>query len=187
MNLTKQHIIEQFRKLLEEKPYSAITVKDIVERCGINRNTFYYHFQGIPELVESTLEARADEIIRFHGRIETPMDCVEPMIQLITENKQAMFHIYRSLQRDIFLSAMDRIMLHIVTEYVDTVTTGMKLRPDGKLLMIRFYKSFCIGVLLDWLEDGLRYDLAHYLGLLERYFNDANRQALLDFVVEESL
>lgn len=32
-------------KLLNEKPLSKITVKDIVEECGINRNSFYYHFR----------------------------------------------------------------------------------------------------------------------------------------------
>lgn len=39
---TKQAIINSFLKLLEETPLDKITVKDIVEDCGINRNTFYY-------------------------------------------------------------------------------------------------------------------------------------------------
>ena len=89
MNRTKQNIIDEFRRLLIEKPYTSITVRDIVERCGINRNTFYYYFAGIPELVVSYIEARADYIIEAHGRIETPLDCIEPLVELITENKQS--------------------------------------------------------------------------------------------------
>ena len=41
---TKEIIARTFTELLEEKSMAKITVKDIVERCGVNRNTFYYHF-----------------------------------------------------------------------------------------------------------------------------------------------
>lgn len=56
MNRTKDIIIDAFWQLLAEKPYNKITVKDIVDRCQINRNTFYYHFHDIPELLEDTVK-----------------------------------------------------------------------------------------------------------------------------------
>ena len=43
-NLTKKAIKESFISLLNERPYNKITVKDIVDGCGINRNSFYYHY-----------------------------------------------------------------------------------------------------------------------------------------------
>lgn len=42
--VTKRYIQEAFRMLLEEKPMDRITVRDIVEECGLTRNTFYYHY-----------------------------------------------------------------------------------------------------------------------------------------------
>ena len=42
MNRTKDAIAAAFFELLTERSLSKITVKDIVDRCGINRNTFYY-------------------------------------------------------------------------------------------------------------------------------------------------
>ena len=41
---TKRAIRNSFIRLLNERPVSQITVKDIVEDCGINRNSFYYHY-----------------------------------------------------------------------------------------------------------------------------------------------
>ena len=38
--------------LLEKKPFDKITVTDIVETCGINRNTFYYYYSDIYDLLE---------------------------------------------------------------------------------------------------------------------------------------
>ena len=43
-NFTKNAIRASFLKLLDERPLSKITVKDITDDCGINRNSFYYHF-----------------------------------------------------------------------------------------------------------------------------------------------
>ena len=48
--------------LLETKALSKITVQDIADACEINRNSFYYHFQDIPALIEEIImEAPADE------------------------------------------------------------------------------------------------------------------------------
>ena len=51
-NFTRRAIKESFLKLLNQRPLNQITVKDIVEDCGINRNSFYYHFSDLPALVE---------------------------------------------------------------------------------------------------------------------------------------
>ena len=73
MNRTKQAIVNTFWQLLEEKPYSKITVQDIVDRCHVNRNTFYYHFQDIPSLAELSVEGWTDEIIKKHGVFGSPV------------------------------------------------------------------------------------------------------------------
>ena len=54
---TKEIIIRTLFELLNEKPLAKITVKDIVERCGVNRNTFYYHFRDISDVVESVFSS----------------------------------------------------------------------------------------------------------------------------------
>ena len=46
-SFTRNAIIASFLKLLNERPLHKITVKDIVEDCGINRKSFYYHDQDI--------------------------------------------------------------------------------------------------------------------------------------------
>ena len=62
-NFTKIAIQQSFLRLLRQRPITKITVKDIVEDCGINRNSFYYHFQDLPQLLETVIIESADEII----------------------------------------------------------------------------------------------------------------------------
>ena len=52
MKRTKELLTDTFWELLEEKAYSKITVNDIVSRCDVNRNTFYYHFQDTGQTQE---------------------------------------------------------------------------------------------------------------------------------------
>ena len=63
---THDAIIQSFAQLLDEKPLNKITVKDIVARCDINRNTFYYHFADIPALVEEMMSEKVDHLIKTY-------------------------------------------------------------------------------------------------------------------------
>ena len=42
--------------LLEEKDLEFITVKEICQRAGVNRSTFYLHYETIADLVNEALE-----------------------------------------------------------------------------------------------------------------------------------
>ena len=62
-NLTKQAIKNSFLKLLDERPLTRISVRDIAQDCGINRNSFYYHYHDIPEVMEEIFRDRTDALI----------------------------------------------------------------------------------------------------------------------------
>ena len=50
--ITKRAIAAGIKELTKKKSFDKITVSDISEICGLNRQTFYYHFQDKYELVE---------------------------------------------------------------------------------------------------------------------------------------
>ena len=52
----KEVIAEAARKLVLEKNVKKLTVKDIVEECQITRQAFYYHFEGIPDLIQWSMK-----------------------------------------------------------------------------------------------------------------------------------
>ena len=63
---TKKMISDTFVELLEKKPFDKITIKDIVETCGINRNTFYYYYSDIYDLLEEIFKREMTDIIKTH-------------------------------------------------------------------------------------------------------------------------
>lgn len=50
-NLTKRALAAAMKELMEQMPFSKISVSDIAERCGMNRKSFYYHFKDKYDLV----------------------------------------------------------------------------------------------------------------------------------------
>ena len=177
MNRTKKAIIDAFWQLLEERPYSKITVQSIVECCQVNRNTFYYHFHDIPELLETAIKNDADFIIRTYGKAGAPLECITYFIEHCSRRKKAMLHIYRSIFHDYFISELDRIILSIVDQYMDTVNADQPLPPEDRQLFTRFYKCLLTGVLIDWLDDGMQYDLSRYFDRIGTLFHGAVEQA----------
>ena len=51
----KDRLENAFWELLSEREYNKITVTDIVRTADVNRNSFYYHFSGLPELADSAI------------------------------------------------------------------------------------------------------------------------------------
>ena len=50
--ITKNALATALKKLLSKKELSKITISNITEECGVNRQTFYYHFKDIYDLLE---------------------------------------------------------------------------------------------------------------------------------------
>ena len=60
---TKKAIAESFMELLNERPFDKISVVDIAEKCGINRNTFYYYYADVYALVDDVFRMETQRII----------------------------------------------------------------------------------------------------------------------------
>lgn len=165
---TKKAIRESFVKLLNERPLSQITVKDIVDACGINRNTFYYYFQDLPQLVETIVNEDAQRIIREHPTIGSIEDCLNAMISFALENRKAVMHIYHSLNRDTYEQYQWKICEHTVTTYVDGILSGRKVAEEDRQLIIDYLKCVCFGLAMGWLESGMQEGIqAHFRRICE--------------------
>ena len=156
---TKEIIARTFTELLDEKPMSKITVKDIVERCGVNRNTFYYHFRDIPDVVEFILKKKWDEILEAPQEKTSILECMEEMASLVRDNRKLMLNVYKSVKRDTFLVYMNEIATYIITEYFKKNLDKFDLNRDEISIHIKYYKCLFIGILMEWLNNALEDDL----------------------------
>lgn len=59
----KRTIAQAAQMLLLERHVKKLTVKDIVEACHITRQAFYYHFEGIPELLQWMIDSYFEQVM----------------------------------------------------------------------------------------------------------------------------
>ena len=164
---TRQIILHTLTELMNEKPLSKITVKDIVERCGVNRNTFYYHFRDIPDAVEAMVKEELNDILKDQKVPESVSDCMEILVNAVQKNKKAMIHLYRSIQRDVFADYLDHAAERVVEELINRAVGDFEMAQEDKRLVIRYYKCVFVGVILDWLRHDMDYDILSDMHKLE--------------------
>ena len=96
---TKNLIKKEFMKLLEEKSFNSITISMIANRCEINRNTFYYHYDDIYSLVKEILEDEVEKVdLEFNSSFSWEKSLITASSFLL-ENKKAAQNIFRSIDK----------------------------------------------------------------------------------------
>ena len=162
-DFTKRAIENSFLKLLNQKPLKQITVRDIVEDCGINRNTFYYHFRDLPDLVESILMQDSHNLLLEHKDLDNVEDCLNVIIETFQQNKNAILHIYKSVNRDYFEKYHWRLCTYVVTEYIDRQLTDNPISEEDRMFIITYIKSLIFGIVMGWLENDLEGDIRPFM------------------------
>lgn len=158
-NFTKEAIKRSFLKLLNEKPLGKITVKDIVEDCGINRNSFYYHFSDLPALVETIIIEEFDRVIREYPSIGSIEECLIVATEFTLQNKKAVMHLYSSSNKELYEKYLWRICEYVVTAYINTAFAGRNISEADRAFLIRILKCLFFGGISDWLAGNMAHDI----------------------------
>ena len=158
-SLMKKEIKRVFLELLEQRPFHQITVKDIVAACGINRNSFYYHYADLPALVEEIID---EEIGRFVREEKTFSSLEESMTEALTffrEHRRAAYHVYNSISRDIFDRYLMKNCESVGVGYVNSILGDVDLSREDRQAIIHFTAYVLYGAVTRWLESGMTYDI----------------------------
>lgn len=156
---TKEVIKSSFLKLLEEKPYTKISVRDIVEECNINRNSFYYHYQDIPTLLREIIQEQTDDIIRRYPSIDSVEDSLSVALEFALQNKRAVLHIYNSVSRDLYEQHLWALCDYAIRTYFNSAFSNRQISDADLEIIIRHLKSELFGTVSDWLETGMKADV----------------------------
>lgn len=157
-NFTKKAIKETFIALLEERPLSEITVKTLVEACGINRNTFYYHYRDIPFLLEEIIKEDAEMIIRATPSVTSIVQCFDTLTTFALQHKRTIAHIYRSVSREVFERELMTVSNYFVNRFVESALPEETLPREDRQIIVEYYKCVCFGLVVDWLNQGMSED-----------------------------
>lgn len=155
---TKLLLASSLKELCRTKPLSKISIQDIVDNCGMTRNTFYYHFLDKQELINWIYRYEClEDLNRFQELLLAGQWDVVNLSVLENLEKSRDFYI-KALKAD-GQNCFNDYMLEMATYIFDiTITTvlGDRTIPaEFKAFLVTFYASAFTNVTIDWLKRGM--------------------------------
>ena len=152
----KEVIARAAKTLLMEKGAKKLTVKDIVEECGITRQTFYYHFEDIPALFRWVLEQDTERTLLETKTLssgESRLRCLFAMvINAMPYVKKGLASNYREDLERLLAEYMQRLFRRICDEeglYQNCT------RFEAELIL-RYHSQAVMGLLWNWTETDTK-------------------------------
>ncbi|MCJ0564807.1 TetR/AcrR family transcriptional regulator C-terminal domain-containing protein [Enterococcus cecorum] len=148
---TKKSLAESLKKFMKKKPLAKITVSEIIADCGVNRKTFYYHFDDIYSLLKWMLEKEAIEVVKQFDLLLDYREAVIFVMNYVRKNKHLLCCAYDSIGRDEMKRFFYADFIGIVKTIIDNTEqqVGVHATADFKIFLSHFYTEAIAGMLID--------------------------------------
>lgn len=167
-NTTKQALEASLKKMMLKKPLAKITIHDITDDCGISRMAFYYHFKDIYDLIEWVCVEDATQALQGKKTCDTWQEGLTQVFEAVLENKPFVLNAYRCISRDQMERFLFKLTYGLIRGVVDEKSKDAPISEQDKAFIAEFYKYSFVGVMLDWIKQGMAGDyrqIAHCIGL----------------------
>ncbi len=152
---TKHTLVASLKKFMETKPLSKITISEICNDCGMNRKTFYYHFEDIYDMLQWMLEQEALIVVKQFDMLNDYEEVIRFIIDYVDANNHILSCAYDAMGRE----GMKRFFFADFNISIRTIIEGMEkslklsVSPNYKQFLCDFYTNALSGILLDWFLD----------------------------------
>lgn len=147
---TKEVIAQAVRTLLIDKKVKKLTVKDIVEECNITRQTFYYHFEDIPDLLKWIAGQASEKIMKECAAQGDPESGLRYFFLLALNIRPI---INRGMQSN-YREELEKLLISQFYSYIEEVAEKDNLYPDCSRadlkLILRYHSYAVMGILRNW-------------------------------------
>lgn len=149
-NQMKDTISDAFLVLSQRKSIDKITVKDIVEYCGISRQSFYYHFQDIQEVIRWYLQRIESDTSTRCQRADTFEDEIRILVEVFFANKKLLERLRDSQKRDFIEQYVTNVMQTYLRKVARGIAASKPLNIRGKEAdtLIRCFAFGLTGILI---------------------------------------
>lgn len=165
--LTKKALSDALIELLQEKRLDRITIAELTERAGVNRQTFYYHFSDIFDLLKWTVGYQYHKLLEkhgFHNGIFEP-GAGTVVLDTIIDKRVILLNVYRGIEEVQILRILHDLIDADMVKRINAMDPD--LSEEDVTFASSFYTSGFIGIFIEWLNTGLE---SSSRGKVERLF-----------------
>ena len=154
---TKRLLGETLKEMMAEKPFDKITVSELTKRCGVNRQTFYYHFETILDLFKWVLQENASPLLEtFRQNPYAWKEAVLQILYFMKDNHAAVLCALRSIENMQIRAFFIEYFRQIFSQLFDFISRDKEIDQDFKDFMITLHITGAAGLAIQWLESGMQ-------------------------------
>lgn len=178
---TKRALADSLRKLLAHRPLDKITVRDIVEDCGVNRQTFYYHFRDIYDLLEWISKDIIERMIKDRRIDYDNWTCgIDYIVEQMMKDRQLILNVYYSVSHEAVSLFIKQWIDPLVMSIVDQESAGLHVSEEDKQFVVKLFTLAITGFFTEWIEnkmpEGKTKDLENIKQTLDRSIHSLLQQ-----------
>jgi probable dihydroxyacetone kinase regulator len=179
---TKHALATALKELMGQKPIDRITIHDLTERCGIRRQTFYYHFEDVYDLLRWMFQEEAVDLLRQHEGMLLWQEGLLQLFRYIEENRAVCLCALKSVGREHlkrFFEADIHVIIHSAVEQIrrEVGASLNDVSEDDIALMTHFYVVSVAGVIESWLLGEIDRTPEQMVAFIDRMLQDHIRGA----------
>ncbi len=153
---TKKALAASLKKLLAQTTLDKITVKDIVEDCEVNRQTFYYHFQDVYALLEWICLTEMTQAIADNKTYATWQQGFIQTFYYLKQNQAWVANTYHSLSRESLERYLYGVVFQLMIDVVHEQAKGKPVPEEDQKFIADFFKYAFVGLMLEWIRTGMK-------------------------------
>jgi AcrR family transcriptional regulator len=163
---------EALLSLLEKKDFEYITVKEICEVAGVNRSTFYLHYENTADLLKETTRYILDKHFAYYNvqskniigslgdsdpkeLIFITREYLIPYLTFIKENRR----IFKLAIKHFHAMNMDQVYNQMFEYIFEPILARFHVSPDKRPYVIKFYLTGVFSVVMEWLNNDCTEDI----------------------------
>ena len=162
--ITKKAIAEGMKEILKIKTFDKVTVSDITKHCGLNRQTFYYHFQDKFDLVDWIYYNDLIAVVVKDLTFENWDEKIMQMLITIKNNDYFYENTLKASVEDEFRLYLFRVTSELFFDIISSVIPNMKLENKELRFIADFYAYGIIGIIISWVQRGMK-ETPQYIAL----------------------
>ncbi|WP_071126070.1 TetR-like C-terminal domain-containing protein [Peptoniphilus lacydonensis] len=157
-NYTKDLIRKEFINLLNKKQLHNITVTELAKQCKIERKTFYYHYENLPQLIKEIFDEELERVIEEFNETLSWEESFILAAKFILDNKKVVKHMYESDYKIELEKYIFSISGEIMRKYVRRVAVDTKAKKIDIKLIAYFYQCALSSSLIQWVATDMKTD-----------------------------
>jgi AcrR family transcriptional regulator len=178
-DMTKRLMVQSLKKYMAKKPLEKISIREITEDSGVNRQTFYYHFEDIYSMVKWMYEEEAVKLIEGLEGVLLWQDGILQLLRYIEENKAICLCTLNSLGHQYLKRFFYDDVHAIIEKTVYSFARQMNnVSSDYAEFLTHIYSIALAALVESWLLGEIKQTPEELIKFIDITINDQLRGAL---------